>query len=529
MGLKLYLSQYLKADRNLIKKIFVFMIILLISLTAVSGLSLFIISQWKKSLDDVHNGDGLSADKVSALIQTGDDIRFRFLGYCANRLPAGSTKNKVTEKLEEVTKIWNDIQNTAGGIKLSTEQDNLLKNIKIGKSDIDNFTLKALEELKKGNRNAIGDLIDNEWPVVISNFLNPLGKLKTVQMDVSEKNYDVSIATVNRFKYTIIGMLVFFIIMAGYSLYFINQIKIQSNSAIDKLKHVESALFNNAINVREAADTLSDISNLNRQSVEETSSSLVEIMHMSQKNNEHSTQSHDFARNSNKIAADGKQVVARMLNSIETINQTISNIILQMQNTVTDLKTIEGIFLNVTNTTKIINDIVFQTKLLSFNASVEAARAGEHGKGFAVVAEEIGSLAKMSGGAATEISELIVNGSKKISMIVASGSETVEKLSDEAETNIKHGQDRASECSKSFEEISVSLNQIQSLIMELSTGNNQQLHGINEVNNAILSISQSTEKSAIVSAETQSISAQVEIEANTLKKTVDNLDVLFNG
>jgi len=36
--------------------------------------------------------------------------------------------------------------------------------------------------------------------------------------------------------------------------------------------------------------------------------------------------------------------------------------------------------------TRVINDIVFQTKLLSFNASVEAARAGEHGKGFAVEA-----------------------------------------------------------------------------------------------------------------------------------------------
>ena len=51
----------------------------------------------------------------------------------------------------------------------------------------------------------------------------------------------------------------------------------------------------------------------------------------------------------------------------------------------------------------IINDIVFQTKLLSFNASVEAARAGENGKGFAVVAEEVGNLASVSGKAANEI------------------------------------------------------------------------------------------------------------------------------
>jgi methyl-accepting chemotaxis protein len=51
---------------------------------------------------------------------------------------------------------------------------------------------------------------------------------------------------------------------------------------------------------------------------------------------------------------------------------------------------ISKVIATIEERTKVINDIVFQTKLLSFNASVEAARAGEHGKGFAVVAEEVG-------------------------------------------------------------------------------------------------------------------------------------------
>lgn len=56
--------------------------------------------------------------------------------------------------------------------------------------------------------------------------------------------------------------------------------------------------------------------------------------------------------------------------------------------------------------TQVINEIVFKTKLLSFNASVEAARAGDQGRGFSVVAEEVGNLAKMSGDAAKEISNI---------------------------------------------------------------------------------------------------------------------------
>ncbi|MCX7978832.1 MAG: methyl-accepting chemotaxis protein, partial [Bdellovibrionaceae bacterium] len=99
-----------------------------------------------------------------------------------------------------------------------------------------------------------------------------------------------------------------------------------------------------------------------------------------------------------------------MVGTSEQIKVSAQKFSEDMHGSIQELEAAMGVIRQVAKKTEVINEIVFQTKLLSFNASVEAARAGEAGKGFAVVAEEVGKLAKMSGDAATEISQIVEKG-----------------------------------------------------------------------------------------------------------------------
>ncbi|RYF11734.1 MAG: hypothetical protein EOO40_02720, partial [Deltaproteobacteria bacterium] len=191
---------------------------------------------------------------------------------------------------------------------------------------------------------------------------------------------------------------------------------------------------------------LSEAANQQAAAIQQTAASIDEVSAMVKKSADNAQQSQRVSQDSRKAAETGQQAVQDMIRAIGAISQSNAAIMSQVEEGNKQISDIAKVISEIGNKTKVINDIVFQTKLLSFNASVEAARAGEHGKGFAVVAEEVGNLAQMSGNAAKEIATMLDASITKVERIVQETRSRVDALVVEGKTKVEAGMKVAQTC-----------------------------------------------------------------------------------
>lgn len=136
--------------------------------------------------------------------------------------------------------------------------------------------------------------------------------------------------------------------------------------------------------------------------------------------------------------------------------------------------------------------IVFQTKLLSFNASVEAARAGEHGKGFAVVAEEMGNLAKASGSAAKEIETILTSSVEKTKLQIERVTNELERVAEDTIKAIEVVSKKTVEISSSFAKLTDYSKNTEAKSQEISSATNEQRIGVSEISKSLQNLEASS-------------------------------------
>lgn len=348
-----------------------------------------------------------------------------------------------------------------------------------------------------------------------------------------QHNTDVLVELREKAKKELIMVSIFVIIVFSIALvgsfYVVNKISKTLLAVADAIGKTSIETKTTSTIMEETAEKLAQATTEQASSIQETASSTEELNSMVARNADNSRNVAESSQTSEATAKRGKESVLNVISSMNSINQSNELTFRQINESNEKLTEIVHMINEIGTKTKVINDIVFQTKLLSFNASVEAARAGEHGKGFAVVAEEVGNLASMSGKAATEISALLEESISRVDQIVKETKEKVEDSARSGKSKVEDGIKTANECGTVLDEIVNSVSTVAMLANEISSASVEQSQGVQEINKAMGMLDQVTQTNAQTSNHASSIAGEMSNQADRLKDLVEDLLKVVNG
>jgi len=187
---------------------------------------------------------------------------------------------------------------------------------------------------------------------------------------------------------------------------------------------------------------------------------------------------------------------------MELANQS-KEIVDEVGNTSQLVKALDEKSVAINSIVDTITAISEQTNLLALNASIEAARAGEQGRGFAVVADEVRKLAEESSKSAEEISELIKEVQRGIS--VAGGS--MEGVAH----RVKEVYSYVEVAANKFDKIAGSISTVSQKVEEVSAATEEMSANASTINNQIENLANISEEN---NQATESVAASIQYQVN---------------
>ncbi|MFL5815249.1 MAG: methyl-accepting chemotaxis protein [Bdellovibrionia bacterium] len=424
------------------------------------------------------------------------------------------------EKYQAADKAYNDVEFVEG-------EEALYKVVNESWKHQREVALQIVDLAKKSDpasRSKLSDLILGDYTKYDAENSEALDRLTRFQVDQSKTwvgNAEQAERTAKWFSSILLAVAVVSGLGIALGL---------SQSITKKLDRVVQELSKGAVQITSASTELSHAStelssSTTQQSsaTQETAAAVQEMSAMILRNTESSEKSKLLAFSSQQSAEKGHSAVREMIGSMDEINQSNTDIFAQIEKSNHEISEIVTVINEIAGKTKVIHDIVFQTKLLSFNASVEAARAGEHGKGFAVVAEEVGNLAQMSGRAAKEIGDLLNSSITKVESIVHSTKSKVVEMTSSAQAKVEKGGVTAKRCGEILQEIVTNVAEVTRMVGDIATASNEQSNGVTQIGQAMGQLDEATQQNATAAQQASKTAEQLATQAVELKALVAGL------
>ncbi|MDX3959859.1 cache domain-containing protein [Aliarcobacter skirrowii] len=373
---------------------------------------------------------------------------------------------KSEDEIGIMTKVVNEnIERTNNLLK---QDEALIKNVKEVVSQINKGNLKeriiaktdndSLEELK----NILNDMLE----IISKKVNNDLVSIDEVLSKYKDMNFTARIENLT------------------------GDVAKEINILADTINHL---LLENKINGLTLEDSskilLENVNKLNissneaAASLEETAAALEQITSNIRNNTESIAKMAKLSDGVIRSSKDGENLANQTTNAMDEINNKVNM---------------------VNEAIAVIDQIAFQTNILSLNAAVEAATAGEAGKGFAVVAQEVRNLASRSAEAAKDIKHIV----------------------EEATIKANEGKQIASSMIYGYKDLSENITQTMNLISDIENASKEQLMGIEQINDAVSELDRQTQQNAMVSSQTNDIALVTDEIAKEIVKEANSKEFI---
>ncbi len=367
---------------------------------------------------------------------------------------------------DEIGDVVNSFNNYLDSIEKGLIQDQIV--IEESRQIIGKVNAGLLNDRVKGKAHSegVGSLV-NEINSMIERMQKNLTILSETLVALSNAKYDYQIPHIENLT----GMVASLLSGAKVTQSSINEVMCLIEKSNNELTSSAGELEN-------ASKKLSNSSNIQAASLEETAAAIEEISATVSRSSENAVKMALYATNVTKSSNTGKELAYKTATSMEEINNQV---------------------IAINEAISVIDQIAFQTNILSLNAAVEAATAGEAGKGFAVVAAEVRNLASRSADAANEIKSIVSNATIKA----------------------KEGKEITSKMIEGYNDLNENIVVTTKLIEDVANASKEQQLAMAQINDTVNSLDQATQQNAALASTINDMAAKTSNLVTHLQSTIN--------
>lgn len=373
------------------------------------------------------------------------------------------------DEIGDVAKLFNNYMDK---MRIGLKQDeNVIEEV----SDIIEKTSNGffIYNVKSTAANRHVEDLKNKLNIMIATIKETLDRINETLRHYSKSEYDF---IMNDDIHGNLGSLVAGIKLVGNN----------TSEILTLIMNAGNALNENSKTLTDTSNNLSISSKEQSTSLDETATAVDKITTIIHNNTTSTLEMSKFAQNLMTSAKNGQVLANHTAQSMDEINNEVSSI---------------------NEAIEVIDQIAFQTNILSLNAAVEAATAGEAGKGFAVVAGEVRNLASRSAEAARQIKDIV----------------------EKATSKAKKGKEISDNMIQGYTELSENISTTLKTINDVSSSSKEQEKGIIQIKDAISLLDNAIQKNTQIAQQISIITSNINSMSNSLIGVASKASFLENA